>query len=258
LILIGLIFVLLILWVVNTPPGMLGKSDAVGYAVCHRISSHSFYFGDRPFSLCARCTGQYIGFLGGFIFLLLRGKKRSGFPASSGLVGFGILFILYLTDGMNSVMHLYPGFEKFSFYEPSNSLRLLTGLGMGISISGILYPLLGQTLWRDPIRVSILGSIREWGMLMGGGGVIALVIFSGNPLLLYPLIILSTVGLISLLSILYGVIWILITKKENSFQDWKDTLWWGVAGFGSALLQITIIDLVRFYFTGSWSGFLVY
>ena len=61
--LIGVFLILLVLWLINTPPGLLGKSDAVGYAVCHRIPSHSFYFGDRPFSLCARCTGQYLGFL---------------------------------------------------------------------------------------------------------------------------------------------------------------------------------------------------
>ena len=257
-ILLGLILLLLFLWLINTPPGLLGKTDAVGYAVCHRIPSHSFYFGDRPFSLCARCTGQYLGFLWGFLFHVLRGNKRAGFPPKLGLAGFGILFFLYLVDGMNSVMHLYPGFEEWSLYQPQNSLRLITGLGMGIVISGILYPLLGQTLWRDINLEPAMERIKHWGLLLIGAGIIVLMIISGNPLLLYPLIILSSVSLIILLSILYGVIWILLRKKENSFQTWKDTAWWGVIGFGFALIQIMVIDLIRFQLTGSWSGFLEY
>ena len=258
LILVGLILLLLILWLLNTPPGLLGKIDAVGYAVCHRIPSHSFYFGERPISFCARCTGQYLGFLWGFLFHISGGKKRSGFPSKFGLAGFGLLFFLYLIDGLNSVLHLYPGLEEWSLYQPRNSLRLITGLGMGVVISGILYPLLGQTLWRKIDQEPVLESIKDWGLLLLGGCVIALMILSGNPLLLYPLIILSAGGLITLLSILYGVIWILLRRRENSFHTWKETAWWGLVGFGSALVQIMVIDLVRFYLTGSWSGFLEY
>jgi hypothetical protein len=66
------------------------------------------------------------------------------------------------------------------------------------------------------------------------------------------------VGLIILLSILYGVIWVILRRRENSFQAWDETTWWGMIGFGSALIQIMVIDLVRFYFTGAWSGFLDY
>jgi uncharacterized membrane protein len=257
-ILAGLILLLLLLWLLNTPPGLLGKTDAVGYAVCHRIPSHSFHFRDRPFSLCARCTGQYLGFLWGFLFHLIKGKKRAGFPPRMGLIGFGILFTLYLIDGLNSVIHLYPGFEEWSLYQPQNSLRLMTGLGMGIVISGVIYPLLGQTLWQEFNPEPSLRNVKELGLLLTGLGLLVLMIISGNPLLLYPLIILSTIGLMVLLSILYGVIWILLGKRENSFQTWKDTSWWALIGFGSALVQIVLIDLIRFQLTGSWSGFLDY
>ena len=29
-------------WLMNTPPGLLGKLDAIAYAVCHRIAARSF------------------------------------------------------------------------------------------------------------------------------------------------------------------------------------------------------------------------
>ena len=46
-------------WLYITPPGLLGKADAVGYAICHRIDERSFHIDDRQLPLCARCTGEF-------------------------------------------------------------------------------------------------------------------------------------------------------------------------------------------------------
>lgn len=257
-ILAGLLVSILLVWLINTPPGLLGKTDAIGYAICHRISSHSFYFGDRPFSFCARCSGQYLGFLWGFVIHLVLGKKKSGFPTRYMLLLLGALFLFYALDGLNSVMHLYPGLENWSVYEPSNTLRLFTGLGMGIVISSILYPLLNQILWREISLKPVLKGSREWIILFGGAIGIGLLVLTGNVLITYPLILLSAGGLMLLLTILYSVIWILITKKENEFESWQQLGWWGIAGFSSALIQIALIDLSRYILTGTWSGFLDY
>ena len=245
-------------WLVNTPPGLMGKSDALAYAVCHRIGSHSHYFGERPFSLCARCTGQYLGFLWGFGYQLVRAKKRAGFPPPGALVLLIFLFLLYLLDGLNSVIHLYPGLAHLSVYQPDNTLRLFTGLGFGIVISSVLFPLAWQTVWSEISTLPVIRKFWEWLILLGGALGIGLVILTGNPLLTYPLILLSTAGLLILLTVLYSVIWILVRKKENSFKNWSELAWWGIAGLSSALLQIALIDLVRFTFTGTWSGFLDY
>ena len=129
---------------------------------------------------------------------------------------------------------------------------------MGIVISMILYPLMGQTLWCELYQSPPLKGIQEWGFLIGGGVLTGILVLSGNPLLLYPLILLSTAGLIQLLTILYGVIWIMLLRKENSFNSWYDLGWWGIAGFGTALTQVLVIDLVRYSLTGTWSGFLNY
>lgn len=242
-------------WLINTPPGLLGKSDAIAYAVCHRIGSHSHYFGDRPFSLCSRCTGQYLGFLWGFGFQILAARKRSGFPARGALILMAGLFGIYLIDGLNSAVYLYPGLDHLSLYQPSNLLRLFSGLGFGIVISAVLYPLAGQTVWRETSLLPSIRGYRDWIILIGGVIGLGLLILTGNPLLTYPLILISTGSLMLLLTVLYTVIWILLRKRDNSFSSWKELIWWGIAGCTSALMQIAIIDLVRFILTGTWSGF---
>ena len=249
---------LVLAWLINTPPGLLGKSDAVAYAVCHRIGSHSFYFGERQFSLCARCTGQYLGFIWGFGYQLLRSKKRSGFPLRGALILMAALFVFYVLDGLNSVIQLYPGLAHLSLYQPSNVLRLFAGLGFGIVISAVLYPLVGQTVWNETIPLPVLQGPGDWSILLSGAFAVGLLILNGNPLLTYPLILISTGSLMLLLTILYSVIWILVRERENSFNTYDELFWWVMAGFGSALLQIAIIDAARYLLTGTWSGFLEY
>jgi len=251
-------FILFLAWLVNTPPGLLGKTDAVGYAVCHRISSHSFFLADRPFSLCARCTGQYLGFLWGFSLQVILAKKRVGFPKPFYLMLLAVFFLAYFVDGVNSVLHLYPGLDRWSLYEPINELRLFTGLGMGLVISALLYPLAGQTVWKEYSLAPAIKGLREWIIFVGGAAAFGLLILTGNPLVLYPIILLSTAGLLFLLMVLYGVIWLLIAKKENSIDNWKELSWWGLAGLISALVQIMAVDAIRYLLTGTWSGFLDY
>src|SRR5438128_205180 len=60
------LMIALLLWISFTPAGILGKADAIGYAVCHRIEARSFLFPDgRQLPMCARCTGTFIGVLVG-------------------------------------------------------------------------------------------------------------------------------------------------------------------------------------------------
>jgi uncharacterized membrane protein len=254
----GLILLLLLFWLVNTPPGLLGKSDAIGYAICHRISSHSFYFGNRPFSLCARCTGQYLGFLWGFVLQIFLVKRKFGFPSLPILVGMGLLFFLYLVDGLNSFFHLTHQFESWSIYEPLNSLRLFSGLGTGLAISMLLYPLSGQTIWTDYSLEQGSSQFKVWVSILLGAGMLGGLVLIDNPLILYPLILLSTGGVVFLLTTLYLVIWVLIRKRENSFSNWAELNWFILVGFFSGMVQITLIDGIRFLLTGSWSGFLDY
>ncbi|RPJ42552.1 MAG: DUF2085 domain-containing protein, partial [Chloroflexi bacterium] len=122
-------------WGLNTPPGLLGKADAAGYAVCHRIPARSFWIGDRQTPLCARCSGMYLGALLGIVYLGLYGK-RAGMPALKVSIVLVAFLIAFAIDGANSYLHFFPNVPVL--YQSENWLRLLTGTGVGLGIAAVL------------------------------------------------------------------------------------------------------------------------
>ena len=118
---------LLVGWLLNTPAGLLGKADAIGYAVCHRIDLRSFQLGDRQMPLCARCTGMYLGAMLGLVYQGILGKRRAEMPSWPVITVLGLLAAAFAVDGLNSYLYLF--LQSPLLYMPNNTLRLLTGTG---------------------------------------------------------------------------------------------------------------------------------
>lgn len=247
---VGLLFVG---WLLNTPAGLLGKADAIGYAVCHRIDARSFHLGDRQVPLCARCSGMYLGAMLGLVYQSLLRRRRTGTPPWSVLLPLGALVLAFGVDGVNSYLHFFPGAP--GLYEPQNWLRLLTGTGMGIVISAALYPAFNQTVWKDWDRRPALNGVGFLIGLMALAAILDLVILTENPLVLYPLALISAAGVMVILSMVYTMVWLMVLRIENHFQAVYQLFLPLTGGFGMALLQIAILDFVRYLLTGTWDGF---
>jgi uncharacterized membrane protein len=242
---------LLTVWLVKTPPGLLGKIDAIGYAVCHQAPARSFLIGDRPTPLCARCTGTFLGALVGIFYLIRRGRQGEIPPLKIGLVLI-LCVVAFGLDGVNSFSRLIPGFPFL--YQSQNWLRLATGIGVGLGIAAVLVPAFNQAVWVNFTGQPALGEWRHLGALFGLGTVFGLGIYSQNPLLIYPLAVLSGLGVLFILTLVYTIIWVLFSKTENRYYHMRD-LWVPLlAGFLTALVQISLIDAGRFYLTGTWAG----
>jgi uncharacterized membrane protein len=241
-------------WLLATPPGLLGKGDAVGYAVCHRIDARSFHLGDRALPLCARCTGLYLGAvlaLGGFAIV---GRGRHGaFPSGAVLAGFVLFGAVFAVDGVNSYLSLLPGLPHW--YEPSNELRLITGLLAGIALGTFVHAGFHQNAWRHWRPEPALRSPRELAVLLLAAAAVAVMALSDNVLLLYPLALISAVGVLAVLASVYSVLVMLVLGRENKAAAWPDLGLPAVLGVALAVAQIGIIDFVRFALTGSWAGF---
>jgi uncharacterized membrane protein len=240
-------------WLLTTPPGLLGKADAIAYAVCHRISERSFHVGDRQFPLCARCAGMYLGAILGLFFQGRTTRRRAGTPPWRVLIVLGFFVAAFGVDGLNSYLHIFPGMP--SLYTPNNTLRLLTGTGMGLTLAAALYPAFNQTVWKVYDERPALGGLRPLAILVLLALLLDFVTLSGNPLLLYPLALLSAAGVLLLLTMIYTMAWMMLLHWENRYQTWFQMNLPAIAGFGMALLQIGLLDLVRYFITGTWDGF---
>lgn len=243
---------LLAVWLYLTPPGLLGKADAIGYAVCHRISARSFHLGERQLPLCARCSGMYTGAFIGFLFQVLKGRQ-GGFPQKRFLFSLGFLLALFGIDGVNSYLHLFPNFP--SLYEPNNVFRLVTGTGVGVGMAVVLMPIVHQSLWVDWNPEPAIRTWLDLAILLGSAFAVSTLMLTENPLLLYPLALISAATVVLILGLIYTIIWVMVFKKENAFSRWFDVTGYLGMGFGVAILQILAIDIVRLIFTGTWNGF---
>lgn len=244
---------LLIGWLLNTPAGILGKADAIGYAVCHQIDVRSFHLGDRPLPLCARCSGMFLGAALGLAFQSIFYPRKSGTPPWYILVVLGIFGVAFAVDGLNSFLHFFENAPHI--YEPQNWSRLLTGTGMGITISAGLFIAFNQTVWRDWDPKPALHGWAPLGALVALAGIVDLLVLSENPIVLYPLALISAGTVLLLLAMIYAMILIMIFRRENTYLRFQNVLFPLVGGFIIALLQIAAVDYVRYLLTGTWGSF---
>lgn len=246
--------VVITLWLFNTPEGLLGKADAIGYAVCHRIDLRSFHLDGRALPLCARCTGLYLGVMltiGSFI-IFDRGKAGMN-PPRRLWIPLAVFGLAYALDGLNSYLHFFP--DAPHAYPPSNTLRVITGTFAGVALVSLIFPTLNQIIWKDWQERRAIASWRELGGLGVGAVALILLVLTENPLILYPLALVSALGVITLLTYVHTTLVLMITRRENLATTPRDLLIPAAAGLTVAFLQIGAIDLARYLLTGTWDGF---
>lgn len=247
--------VLFLIWLDKTPSGLLGKADALGYAVCHRIAARSFLVNGRPLPLCARCTGMYLGALVGLTYQYLIARRRTAMPSRGAIAVLAVLALAFGVDGLNSYLHLFPNAP--GVYEPQNWLRLLTGSGMGVVLSAGLFPAFNQTVWIDWDPRPALDGLRSLGGLLLITLVVDGLVLTENPVVLYPFALLSAASVLIVLAMVYLIVLLIAFKRDNRFVRMRELVFPALAGLLLALLQVGVLDLARFWLTGTWNGFLL-
>lgn len=251
-----------IAWFIIAPEGALGKLDAIGYAVCHRIDVRSFQIDERQLPLCARCTGEFYAAGLALVFQAIFSGKSAKLPSRGVMAVLFAFFVAFGVDGSNSYLYLLkqtggngtPLDQIPNLYIPNQTLRLFTGSGMGIALAAMLYPVINQSLW----RIQDDRHAMDWkklGILTAIIILINLLVLTDSPYILYSIAYISALGTLSLLVIVFGLLWTIIMKQDNTFEHPRQ-LWLAFAsGLTLALLLILSIDLLRLSFTGTWNGF---
>jgi hypothetical protein len=210
--------------------------------------------------LCARCTGEFNAAFIALVFQGIISHKRSKLPNRGILAVLIIFFLAFAIDGSNSYLALmkttYSGaFSNIpNLYITDNTARVFTGSGMGIAMASVLFPMYNQSIWRIPEEKPAL-KWSQFGLLVGIVLLFDFGMLTQNAIILYPVAILSTLGVLALLSMVFSIVWIMVMKQDNAF-DRLGQLWLpAAAGLTLAFLLILSIDLFRFNLTHTWGGF---
>lgn len=250
--LLALFLILAGVWLALTPPGVWGKLWAIGYGVCHQIAARSLHFHDQQAPLCMRCTGMYLGAVLGIIFQLVQGKLGK-YPPLKTILVMALFVLAFVLDGVNSYIHFFPSAP--GLYASSNTLRLLTGMGMGLAISAAIAPAFHQTMWEIWDERSGLDSWKQLGLLILLAAGLALLVLTESTWVVLPAALISTLGVYALLTLIYSMVWAMILDKQNAYTAYRQLLTPLLGGMLTALLQIALFDLGRYLLTGTWAGF---
>ena len=239
---------IIIFFIQAQPHALLGKADLVGYAICHRIPERSFPLGDRHFPLCARCTGTFLGALLGLAAMLILRRGRAAqlppVPVMAVLIGF---IGVWAFDGLNSYLTFFPNAPNL--YEPRNWLRMTTGLLNGLALIIFVFPIFNFTLWREPTRERAIKNLWELLALMPLVPLLVLAARSGIAALVYPLALLSTVGVLVMLALINSMIAAVVLGREGYARTWQQALIPLAVGAAMTILEIMVMDLFRAYLT---------
>lgn len=238
----------IVLAILLPPATVLGKADLVGYAICHRIPERSYALAGRQLPLCARCTGTFLGVMLGLGAMLLYGRQRAAGPPPVPLLGILVLFVAFWAfDGLNSYLTLFPGAPHL--YEPRNWLRLATGLLNGLALITFVFPIFNFSLWQEPSEERVFENAWELLALLPVAAVLVLLVETELGILLYPLAVLSALGVVVMLALLNAVIAALALGRESYATNWRQALIPITVGAGLSILEMTALILVRGYLT---------
>jgi hypothetical protein len=140
-------------------------------------------------------------------------------------------------------------------YKPENYIRLFTGTGMGLVLALALFPAFNSTVWEDSIKEPGIRNLSAFAVLAILALGLDLLVLLENPLLLYPLALISAAGVVLLLTMVYTMVWLMVFKAEKRYNQWKDLLYPLIGGLTIAIIQIGSLDFIRYLITGSWDGF---
>lgn len=229
-------------WLHHTPGNLYAKGMAVGSSVCHQLSSHSFARDGIQFPVCARCSGLYLGCFIALLYYITQGKK-SGIPKRGFLLLALALTAAWGGDGLNSLISDFLG--RPFLYTTDNTTRLVSGFGMGLVLATALVVLFNITIWKDAEKAALLRNLRQIGAYMlASAGMGCLLVF-GNSTIFQILAYICVLTIVAVISTLYTIFWVILLKKENTFERMKALAIYFLAGFASAMVQITIMSSLR-------------
>jgi len=230
-IVLGILYLGLLMALVFLPGGtLLDRLRWLDSGICAQLPTHSFYPGGVQLPLCARNTGIYLGFMVTLMTLYAMGRGRvQQLPLRPIIVLLVCGGLAMVVDGFNSFF-LDLGLPHL--YQPHNLLRLGTGLAAGLALATLTLPVINRLLWCEYSDERSIPSWMALLLLIPGLILSFFAVASQNALLLYPLALFSTAGLLTVLSSVNLLVVLAIGRREQTFGGYRELL----PFFGLALI----------------------
>jgi uncharacterized membrane protein len=205
--------------------------------ICAQLPSHSFYPGGERLPLCARNTGIYLGFMLTLLTLYAtrRGRVQQLPPLKITLVLITGIIILAI-DGLNS---LFLDLGLPHLYQPHNIIRLITGLITGLALGLLIFPIFNSLLWCAYDEERSVPTGKSLLFFLPALILSFFAIVSQNSLILYPVALLSTAGILTALSSVNMIVILVISKREQSFRYYRELF-----PFFSLALVCAIVEML--------------
>jgi len=244
-ILIGLCYLVWFATLVFLPgASLLDRLRWLDSGICAQLPTHSFYPGGQQLPLCARNTGIYLGFMVTILTLYASGRGRVQRlpPWPIVVVLIGCIFAM-VVDGFNSFLL---DLGQSHLYQPHNLLRLATGLLTGFAIATLTLPAVNRLFWREYNEERSISSWPALLLLLPGLVLSFLAVASQSLFILYPVAILSTAGLLTVVSNVNLLITLAIGKKDQTFERYRELMPFFSLALILALGELLVLAQLKF------------
>jgi len=230
---------------VIAPGDIAFKTHMALHGLCAQRPSHSLQIGGATLPMDARMTGIYIGAAATIIWLVAARRLRSARTPSLPVLALMAFFVLALAvDGFNGLL---VDLQFRTLYEPSNLLRLATGVLAGTALGVALGHLFASSVWvRGDCGQAVVTRPAELLVPICASAALVTLALMDLPLLYAPFamgLLLAAIGVFWLLEI---VVLALVSDRGWSCRAWSDVAPVALASFVTAIGTVSALASVRF------------
>jgi uncharacterized membrane protein len=244
LVVVGIAIVALTAFVV-APGNVASKTHMALHGLCAQRPSHSLQIGGSTLPMDARMTGIYVGAAATVIWLMAAHRLRSTRVPPLPVLALLALFVLALAiDGFNGLL---VDLRFPALYEPSNLLRLATGVLAGTSLGVALGHLFASSIWANGDRGrAVMMRPAELLVPIGVSAVITTLALLDLPLLYAPFAVGLLVAAIGVFWLLGLIVLALFSDRGWSCHTWGDLAPLGLTSLVVAIVTVSALASLRF------------
>lgn len=184
----------------------------IGSTVCHQLPERSIQINRIYLPVCARCTGIYLSFMIGFLFLLLKKRQKGNQPFTLVQTLFAAgSFLPFMIDGAGSYLH---------FWQTNNLTRIITGCFAGYSVP-MFFLLITNFQVTEKNEIPIIKSVKEQFFLLLISIITGVLVYADIFSFYFILSVFICAGIVLLYTHIFVLLFKLFFSKMKSRMIYK-------------------------------------